>query len=128
MENHIGRIILLVEDYDKAKDFYKENFGFETLYDTVAPEGQRFLHVGTRHPQSMGIWFIKSSNSEKIGNQTAGEPVMVIYTTSIDQMFEKLQQNGVKIKSDPVIRSEFKFLHCFDLYGNEIVVVEMDKV
>ena len=128
MHNHIGRIVLLVDDYDAAQNFYKTNFGFETLYEMTTPEGQRFLHIGTKDPHATGIWFIKAEGDakERVGKQTAGEPVMVIYTTSIDKVYEKLQQNQVRIKTDPVIRSEFKFLHCFDLYGNEIIVVELN--
>jgi len=44
---------------------------------------------------------------------------MVIYTTSLEELFQKLKTNGVKITVEPVITPGYKFLHCHDLYGNE---------
>lgn len=127
MKNHIGRVILLVNDYEEALDFYAQNFGFEKLFDATTDQGQRFLHVGSKKPET-GIWFMKAISQEdqnKVGRQTAGQPVMVIYTDAIEELYHQLVQNQVKIKKKPVISPEYSFFHCYDLYGNEIVVVEL---
>ncbi|WP_315816981.1 hypothetical protein [Paraflavitalea speifideaquila] len=50
---------------------------------------------------------------------------MVIYTTELHVLYEQLLNNGVRIKTEPVITPAYSFLHCYDLYGNEIVVVEL---
>ncbi|MBK6264841.1 VOC family protein [Marivirga sp. S37H4] len=128
MKNYLGRIVLLVEDYEKASKFYEENFGFKKIFDVTTDVGQRFLHLGGDTSDNFGIWFIKADSKEQkgqIGRQTNGQPTMVIYTTSLNELFEKLKKNKVEIKVAPVNTPEFKFFHCLDLYGNEIVVVEI---
>jgi len=128
MKNYLGRIILLVNDYEEAANFYENNFGFTKIYDVTTDVGQRFLHMGTDPLDALGIWFLKADSKEqreRVGNQTSGQPTMVIYTTKLETLFQKLKSNGVKIKVEPVLTPEYRFFHCFDLYGNEIVVVEI---
>ncbi len=130
MKNYPGRMILLIEDYEKASSFYENNFGFKKIYDVTTDAGQRFLHMGSDSTDKFGIWFLKAESKEqkeRIGNQTAGQPTLVIYTTSLDLLNKKLNENQVKIKVPPVLTPEYKFLHCLDLYGNEIVVVEIKE-
>lgn len=128
MKNYLGRIIILVNDYEEASNFYEQNFGFKRIFDVTTDVGQRFLHIGTDTVNSLGIWFLKADSKEqkeRVGRQTAGQPTMVIYTTSIEEQYQKLKDNNVMIKVAPVLTPEYKFLHCLDLYGNEIVVVEI---
>ena len=130
MKNYLGRIILLVNDYEQAASFYDNNFGFTKIYDVTTDVGQRFLHMGTDPFDALGIWFLKADSKEqkeRVGNQTSGQPTIVIYTTSLEALFQKLKSNHVKIKVEPVLTPEYKFFHCLDLYGNEIVVVEVKK-
>jgi hypothetical protein len=130
MNNYLGRMILLVSDYEEASNFYENNFGFKRIYDVTTEAGQRFLHIGSDSKDNAGIWFLKAESKEqeeRIGNQTAGQPTLVIYTTSLELLNKKLNENKVRIKVPPILTSEYKFLHCFDLYGNEIVVVELGK-
>lgn len=129
MKNHLGRLILLVEDYEPALQFYQKNFEFETLFDITTSVGQRFLHIGTNSTNAMGIWFLKAEGKEqkeRIGKQTAGQPTLVIYTTSLSELYDKLKHNNVRIKMEPVLTPQYNFFHCYDLYGNEIVVVELN--
>ncbi|GAA0893119.1 VOC family protein [Fulvivirga kasyanovii] len=129
MKNQIGRMVILVEDYDQALNFYQSNFGFNILHDVTTDVGQRFLHIGTGKTDALGIWFLKADGKkekERIGSQTAGQPALVIYTDTLKELYNKLKDNGVKMKTELVITPEYKFFHCFDLYGNEIVVVQLD--
>ncbi|MTI32280.1 VOC family protein [Xanthovirga aplysinae] len=129
-KNHIGRIVLLVEDYEEAYAFYHKNFGFKKLFDLTTDVGQRFLHVGTEASNAIGIWFLKAEGKEQIkqiGKQTSDQPTMVIYTNSLMELYERIKNNSAKIKTEPVITPEYKFFHCFDLYGNELVVVELPQ-
>lgn len=128
MKNYLGRIVLLVNDYDEAAQFYADNFGFTPIFDTTTHVGQRFLHMGAEPLDSLGIWFLKAEGKqqkERVGRQTAEQPAMVIYTTNLDKLYQQLLNNDVKIKTPPVKTPEYKFLHCYDLYDNEIVVVEL---
>ena len=128
MKNYLGRIILLIEDYEEAADFYAKNFDFKKIFDLTTDVGQRFLHMGNDPTDSLGIWFLKAESAEqrkRVGDQTSGQPTMVIYTTDLAALYQKLKDNKVRIKVEPVYTPGYYFLHCFDLYGNEIVVVEI---
>ncbi|AXY75531.1 bleomycin resistance protein [Paraflavitalea soli] len=128
MRNYLGRMILLVEDYDKAFEFYHRNFGFGKIFELTTDVGQRFLHIGSGATGEAGIWFLQAEGKvqqSRIGNQVGEQPAMVIYTSNLTELYQQLQENGVKIKTAPVITPGYSFLHCYDLYGNEIVVVEM---
>lgn len=128
MKIKIGRVIILVEDYDLAFNFYEKNFFCKKLYEETTPDGQRFLHVSFSEDDGIGIWFLKADSDDqknKIGKQTAGQPTIVIYTDEIDALYMHLQNNGVKIIEKLVSTPESKFLHCLDLYGNRITVVQL---
>ena len=59
LKNHIGRLIILVKDYEDALSFYQKNFNCKVLVDYKTGEGQRFLHIGFDTEEAIGIWFLK---------------------------------------------------------------------
>ena len=129
MKNYLGRMVLLVKDYEAAAKFYEKNFGFHRLHDTTSAEGERYLHLGTKGEHALGIWLLLASAEEqqhKVGHQTGGAPLMVIYTSDIIELYQQLIVNKVSISKKPMLGDSFRFLHCLDLYGNEIVVVELN--
>ncbi len=109
MKNYPGRMILLIEDYEKARSFYENNFGFKKIYDVTTDAGQRFLHMGSDSTDKFGIWFLKAESKEqkeRIGNQTAGQPTLVIYTTSLDLLNKKLNENKIRFISEWPVQSD----------------------
>jgi len=90
--------------------------------------GQRFLQIGTDEPNSAGLWFIKADGKgqkDDVGKQTNGQPAMVIYTSSFDELYQQIRCNNVIVNVVPVNTPDYKYFHCLDLYGNEIIVVEL---
>lgn len=127
----LGRAIVLVDDYDKAFRFYQRNFFCRKIFDQTMADGQRFLHIGFNSKQDLGIWFLKADGDEqrkKIGNQTAGQPTLVVYTDDIKGLYDHVQKNAVRIVEELVADEGAKFFHCLDLYGNKITVVELHKI
>jgi len=130
MKISLGRIVLLVRDYDEALRFYETNLGARILSDTISESGKRYLHIRFEE-KSVGIWFLKAETPEqleRVGKQTGGMPSMVFYTDDLEEAYKQLLRNKVTISKLPVNENEtaFSFLHFLDLYGNEIVLVQLN--
>lgn len=117
----LGRIVVLVEDYDDAFRFYEKNLGARKIVDYTTGE-QRYLHIAFGEGGA-GIWLLRSPGNA--GRQTHGEPAMVMYTQDFEALQSRLEKNGVEISRPAVYTPEASFLHFLDLYGNEIVLVEL---
>ncbi|MDQ3021497.1 MAG: VOC family protein [Bacteroidota bacterium] len=130
MKTELGRVVILVNDYDEAFKFYEENFGCKKFFDLTDKAGKRFLHISFDSDSVGGIWFLKAETEEenkRVGDQTGGQPVFVLYTDSFNDQLGKLNENNVKIVKGPEITNEYCSLNLLDLYGNEIVIVQMTK-
>lgn len=128
MTTSLGRVIILVDDYDNAFSFYQQNFGCEKLFDATLPDGQRYLHVRFNADDKTGIWFLKADPGQQtslVGRQTGGQPTLVVYTDNCEELYAQVQTNGVTIMEPLVTAEGSRFFHCQDLYGNRITVVEI---
>ncbi|MFZ6011956.1 MAG: VOC family protein [Bacteroidota bacterium] len=126
MKISLGRVVILVHDYDEALAFYSSALNCIRLYDMTADNGQRFLHLGFEG-EPAGIWLLKAATPEqlqRVGKQTHG-PALVLYTDSFEDLHRQLVAHKVRVTKGPVVEPEYKFLHFLDLYGNEIVLVEL---
>jgi predicted enzyme related to lactoylglutathione lyase len=125
MNTKLGRAVILVEDYDKALDFYQKNFQCKLLYDSQTPDGQRLIHIAFSDDDDKGICLLKADPSElPVGKQTGGAPTLVIFTDAIEQLYSYVKKNGVKIAEPLVSAKDNKLFHCLDLYGNRLTVVQ----
>jgi predicted enzyme related to lactoylglutathione lyase len=126
MKTKLGRAVILVDNYDLAFDFYEKNFSCKKIFDMTNPQGQRFLHVAFSGNDETGIWFLKADSplqQKLIGNQTGGQPTLVIYTNDIEELYHHVKSNGVTITEALVSGRDSKFFHCLDLYGNRLTIV-----
>ncbi len=126
----LGRLIILIHDYDAALTFYRDILGFQLIVDMTNAEGQRFVHVGLPGQPGVGVWFLEATTAEqrdRVGNQTGGEPCFVAYTDDVQSTYRDLQSKGVKFRGPPHEDAEAAFVHCYDLYGNEIVLVQLKR-
>lgn len=127
MDIEFGRITILVNDYDEAFAFYEKALSCKKFFDLVEND-RRFLHVGLNAKDKSGIWFLKAETSEQkklVGNQTVGMPLMVLYTDSIDELYDHMNNLEIKITKELTEKEDSKYFQFHDLYGNEIVMVEM---
>ncbi|MFT3677713.1 MAG: hypothetical protein QM781_17610 [Chitinophagaceae bacterium] len=128
MTTSLGRVIILVDNYEDAFGFYQKNFGCEKIFDATLPDGQRYLHVRFNADDKTGIWFLKADPGQQtslVGRQTGGQPTLVVYTDNSEELYTQVQNNGVTIMEPLVTAEGSRFFHCHDLYGNRITVVEI---
>lgn len=122
-----GRIIILVNDYDEAFKFYERTLNCKKFFD-LNENGERFLHISLNSNDKTGIRLIKAETEEqkaRVGNQTGGLPLFALYTNSLDEFYNHLIAQEVTIIKEPFEKEESKYFHFLDLYGNEIVLVEI---
>ena len=128
MKTELGRAVIVVDNYDEAFKFYEENLGCKKFFDLTDESGKRFLHICFNSESPAGIWFLKADTDEqksRVGNQTAGMPVFVLYTDSFEELLERFIKNNIRIVKGPEVTAEAMAMNFLDLYGNEIVLVQM---
>jgi predicted enzyme related to lactoylglutathione lyase len=123
----LGRVVVLVRDYDAALDFYCTAFGAHVLFDAPSPLGGRYLHVGFAGESGAGIWLLRAGGSEgeRVGRQTGGEPVAVFYTPDVATAVARVERAGGAIVRPVETSDGASFAHVADLYGNVFVLVEL---
>jgi catechol 2,3-dioxygenase-like lactoylglutathione lyase family enzyme len=130
MLTSLGRTTLLVRDYDAAFAFYRDQLGFRALHDETLANGQRYLHIGLE-PQTgeppVGLWLMRADAADDtlIGRQAGVHPFLVLYTSDCRATTARLRANGVTIRRDPETAGGATFSHIADLYGNELLVVQL---
>lgn len=60
-----------------------------------------------------------------VGNQAAGEPLLVMYTDDCHQTCRELKERNVRFRSEPFEEGGSIAAHALDLYGNEFVIVQL---
>jgi catechol 2,3-dioxygenase-like lactoylglutathione lyase family enzyme len=127
MFTRIGRIILLVKDYEEALKFYVEKLGFEKIYDETVGDGLRYVHIGLPGQEEVALWMIKAGNGERslVGRQAGNEPLFVLYTDDCKKTYETLRQRDVEFLYEPEDSEGDIHVHFKDLYGNQIVMVQL---
>lgn len=127
MLGRLGRLSVLVDDYDEAIAFYTEKLGFEVLYDGSLEDGTRIVHLELPTQRGSGVWLFEADTEEqreRVGNQTGGAPLGVFYTDDCRGVAEEMEERGVEIGE---IResSDDDSVHFEDCYGNRFVLVEL---
>ena len=127
MIESIGRTVLLVRDYDEAVDYYRRKLGFEVIFDAELESGFRAVHIGLPGQQGVGLWLSPAAGDKAalVGRQSGGGPFLVMYTSDCRTTIEELRGRGVDILREPVEEADSVYAHFADLYGNEIVLVEL---
>jgi catechol 2,3-dioxygenase-like lactoylglutathione lyase family enzyme len=121
MNKGIGQIALVVEDYDKAIDFYTKKLNFTLIEDTVLSETKRWVVVAPAGSKGCSLLLAKAANVEqksRIGNQTGGRVFLFLYTDNFKRDYESFKRNGVNFVREPVIEKWGTVAVFEDLYGN----------
>lgn len=126
---------MLVRDYDEALAFYAAAFGAMPLHDTTEGD-ERYVHVGfpgepgaDAGRATVGLWFLQARAPDEralVGRQTGGHPSLVLYTTDCRAAVDRVQAAGGRVRREVRSAGGATFAHVLDLYGNELVLVELE--
>ena len=120
-KKHLAHIALVIDDYDKAIQYYTNTLKFILIEDTILNEEKRWVLIAPSLEAETKILLAKASNDEqisRIGNQTGGRVFLFLYTDHFERDFQNLLSNHVKIVRNPVIEKWGSVLVFEDIYGN----------
>ncbi|WP_411030943.1 VOC family protein [Spongiimicrobium sp. 3-5] len=121
MKQKIATISLVVEDYDKAIDFYTNKLNFDLVSDIVLDAGKRWVVVAPKGSEECGLLLAQAANTTQkkaIGNQTGGRVFLFLHTDDFWRDYDRMLKKGVQFNETP--REEvYGTVAVFqDLYGN----------
>lgn len=130
MTQKIKHISLLVDDYDKAIEFYTKKLNFVLLEDTILDENKRWVLIAPNKFSEFSLLLAKASNENQkkfIGNQSGGRVFLFLNTTNFEEDYQILIQNNIKIIRKPKNEPYGKVLVFEDIYGNLWDLIEPIK-
>lgn len=130
MNQRIGHITLVVNDYDEAKQFYTEKLNFEVVEDTMLGENKRWVLIKPKGSNGFSLLLSKASNESqksRIGNQTGGRVFLFLYTDDLNRDFVNMKNNDVIFVRETVTEKWGKVAVFQDLYGNLWDLIEPAK-
>lgn len=119
-------VTLLVDDYDKAIEFYTGKLNFRLIEDVQLTEHKRWVLIQPHGSAECCLLLAKADNAvqrSRIGNQTGGRVFLFLHTDNFSQDFENLKSKGVSIVREPKIESFGTVAVFADLYGNLIDLI-----
>ena len=121
MKQKIAHIALIVDDYDKAIEFYIKKLNFTLVVDKVLSDAKRWVLIAPKGSTEFCLLLAKAANDEqksRIGNQTGGRVFLFLYTDNFQRDYQNLLDKGINIVRKP-IKEDYGTVAVFeDLYGN----------
>ncbi|MEP2278821.1 VOC family protein [Maribacter sp.] len=121
MKQTIARIALVVDDYDKAIEFYTKKLDFLLLEDTDLGDGKRWVIVAPPGSKECSLVLAKADDEKQrasVGNQTGGRVFLFLYTDDFWRDYYKMMERKIKFVRSPE-KMPYGMVAVFkDLYGN----------
>jgi catechol 2,3-dioxygenase-like lactoylglutathione lyase family enzyme len=130
MNLRIAHITLLIDDYDKAIDFFTRKLNFILVEDTKLSDVKRWVLVKPQGSENCCLLLAKASNDEQkrsIGNQSGGRVFLFLQTDNFTRDYQKLIDNGIRIVREPKTEDYGTVAVFEDIYGNLWDLIEPSK-
>ena len=121
MKQHIAHVALVVDDYDKAIEFYTQQLHFDLIEDTFLSDTKRWVVVAPKGSAGCSLLLAQASNEkqkESIGNQTGGRVFLFLHTDDFNRDYENLLANNIKIIRERTTEPYGTVAVFEDIYGN----------
>ena len=130
MHQELAHIAIVVDDYDKAIEFYTRKLHFTLKEDTCLSETKRWVIVAPPGSKGCSLLLAKAANDEqarRIGNQTGGRVFLFLHTDDIERDLKNLRDNQIKVVRGPTNEPYGTVAVFEDLYGNLWDLIELIK-
>ena len=113
-------IALVVDDYDKAIQYYTQTLGFELLEDTALSDTKRWVLVAPPGSQCALLLAqaVGEAQQSRIGNQTGGRVFLFLHTDDFWRDYNHYIAQQVHFVRAPVEEVYGTVAVFEDLYGN----------
>lgn len=121
MGQTLARVTYVVDEYDRARDYFLTILGFELIEDIDLGGGKRWVVVAPSSGNGAQLVLARATadgRRQAIGNQTGGSVAFFLYTDDIVRDRAEMSAKRVRFLED--IRNEPYGAVCVfeDLYGN----------
>ncbi len=122
----IGRMAVVVRDYDEAIGFYTEKLGFVLVEDRDLGGGKRWVRVA---PSGDGTELLLAravtpEQCARIGDQTGGRVFIFLETDDFWRDYRAMSDRGVTFCRPPKEEAYVTVAVLLDLYGNKIDLIQ----
>ena len=120
-------VALIVDDYDRAKDFYCGVLGFDCLEDSAQPDGKRWLVVKPKGGEGAALLLAEAATDTQkaaIGNQTGGRVGFFLKTDDFARDHAVMTAKGVRFLEEPRHEIYGSVAVFADPYGNTWDLIE----
>lgn len=130
IEQRIGNIALVVENYDDAIAFYTKKLQFELVEDTDLGGGKRWVQISPPNSTGTNLLLAQASNDEQlksVGNQAGGRVFLFLQTNDFWRDYEFMKAQGVKFTEDPRSEEYGTVVVFKDLYGTKWDLLQLNR-
>lgn len=123
-ERHAMRlslVTLVVDDYDRAIDYYCNRLGFHLAENTALSDDKRWVVVKPEPHAAMGLLLAQADGEDQqaaIGNQTGGRVGFFLNVADFPVVHRRMLSAGVLFEEEPRHEPYGSVAVFRDLYGN----------
>ena len=130
VQQQIGNIALIVENYDDAIEFYTQKLQFTLVEDTDLGGGKRWVQVAPPNSNGTNLLLAQASTesqTQAIGNQTGGRVFLFLQTNDFWRDYESMKAKGVRFNEEPRVEEYGTVVVFQDLYGNKWDLLQLNQ-
>jgi len=122
--SYLDLVTFLVDDYDRALDWFTQVLGFELVQDEPAStdDGRPKRWVVVRPPSGgAGLLLAVADTPQQraaIGNQAGGRVAFFLRVTDFEDRVARMRDHGVRFEGEPRHEEYGSVVVFTDLYGN----------
>lgn len=121
---YLENVALVVDDYDRAIEFFVEKLGFELVEDSpsLTNDGRPKRWVVVRPPGGQtGLLLARADGEQQasvVGNQFAGRVGLFLRVEDFEDAYQQMLGRGVEFVTEPRTEPYGRFAVFLDIAGN----------